>query len=107
MIPSEDGGRPRPKLIEGVRDHLTVDRIVVAIGQGPDLEWMGEDAARVVGDERGWISVDDSGETKLEGVYSGGDLVNPVADAISAIADGLKAVEGITRRAVEERAGRG
>ena len=70
----------------------------VAIGHGPDLSWMGA-AAGVVGDERGWIKVTSDGETKMPGVFAGGDLVNSVADAISAIADGLRAVEGITRLA--------
>jgi len=99
MIPGKPGERPRPELIEGVRNEIVTDRVIVAIGQGPDLSWMGDDIASVIGDKRGWIKVDESGMTAMTGVYAGGDLVNPVADAISAIADGLRVVEGVTELA--------
>jgi len=100
MLPAEGPGkRPRPQLIEGVEHRLDVDRVIVAIGQGPDLGWMGDETAHGVGDKRGWISTNEFGETAVDGIFAGGDLVNPVADAISAIADGLRAVDGIVRRA--------
>ena len=97
MVPSERGGRPRPKLIEGVENHLIVDRVIVAIGQSGDHSWMPDDLAQQIADKKGWISVDDNGMTPLPGVFAGGDLVNSTADAISAIADGLRAVQGIPR----------
>ncbi len=56
------------------------------------------------GDERGWIKVDEYERDPVRGVFAGGDLVNDVADAVSAIADGLRAAEGITRLA-ESKAG--
>lgn len=100
MIPPEEPGkRPRPQLVEGVEHRIDVDRVIVAIGQGPDLGWMGDETAYAVGDKRGWISTNEFGETAVDGIFAGGDLVNPVADAISAIADGLRAVEGIVKRA--------
>jgi len=100
MLPAEEPGkRPRPQLIEGVEHRLDVDRVIVAIGQGPDLSWMGDETAHAVGDTRGWISTDEHGATAVDGIFAGGDLVNPVADAISAIADGLRVVEGVVRRA--------
>ncbi len=103
MLPAEEPGkRPRPQLIEGQERTLDVDRVIVAIGQGPDLSWMGDETAYVIGDKRGWISTDELGATALDGVFAGGDLVNPVADAISAIADGLRAVDGIVKRAREK-----
>jgi len=95
MVETERGRRPRPVLVEGVENEIEVDRVIVAIGHAPELSWMGE-VAGDVGDERGWIKVDEHGMTRVPGVYAGGDLVNEVADAISAIADGLRAVEGIT-----------
>jgi glutamate synthase (NADPH/NADH) small chain len=98
MIETEAGRRPRPVLVEGVENSIEVDRVIVAIGHAPEITWMGE-VADELGDERGWIEVNDNGETGVPGVFAGGDLVNNVADAISAIADGLRAVEGITRLA--------
>jgi len=97
MVPSERGGRPRPKLIEGDERHLIVDRVIVAIGQSADHSWMPADLAEKIADAKGWITVDENGMTGLDGVYAGGDLVNSTADAISAIADGLRAVDGIQR----------
>lgn len=105
MLPAEPGKRPRPQLIEGVRNEMVVDRVIVAIGQGPDLTWMGDGPAGAISGERGWVKVDEHGATALESVFAGGDLVNPVADAISAIADGLRAVDGITRLAEARRSG--
>lgn len=98
MVETEPGKRPRPQLVEGVEHEIEVDRVIVAIGHAPDLSWMG-DAADSYGDKRGWFKVNEHGETSVRGVFAGGDLVNDVADAISAIADGLRAVEGITRMA--------
>ncbi|MBU1431166.1 FAD-dependent oxidoreductase, partial [Myxococcota bacterium] len=96
MVPSErPGGRPSPQLIEGVEHRVICDHIIVAVGQGPDLSWLPSEAAGVIGDKRGWIAVNEDGMTGMEGVFAGGDLVNNTADAISAIADGLRAVDGI------------
>jgi len=97
MVQEEGARRPRPKLIEGVENHMVVDRVIVAIGQSADHSWMPTDLAEKIADKRGWITVDDNGMTGAEGVFAGGDLVNSTADAISAIADGLRAVEGIQR----------
>ncbi len=95
MVAAEEGGRPRPVLIEGVENHLVVDRVIAAIGQGPDLNWMGPELAGTIGDKWGWIQVDERGMTAVDGVFAGGDLVNETADAISAIADGLRVVTGL------------
>ncbi len=97
MVPSERGGRPRPKLIEGVEHEMIVDRVIVAIGQGAEHSWMPEEVAEKIADRKGWITVDENGMTAWEGIFAGGDLVNSTADAISAIADGLRAVAGIER----------
>ncbi len=41
-------------------------------------------------------------ETKLPWLFAGGDIANNTADAISAIADGYKAVKGIEKLFAEE-----
>ncbi|MEN8150905.1 MAG: FAD-dependent oxidoreductase [Planctomycetota bacterium] len=97
MVAAEGGGRPRPQLIEGVENHLVVDRVIVAIGQKPDLTWLPQDVHEEIANKWGYIDCDENGMSPVEGIFAGGDLVNDTADAISAIADGLKAVEGISR----------
>jgi len=93
---AEEGQRPRPKLIEGIENHLEVDRVIVAIGQKPDLSWLPLDTAEAIANSWGGIDCDANGMTRVPGIFAGGDLVNATADAISAIADGLKAVDGIS-----------
>ncbi len=92
---SEGGGRPRPKLVEGVENHLAVDKVIVAIGQKPDLRWLPTDVAEKITNSWGGITCDENGMTAAAGVFAGGDLVNDTADAVSAMADGLTAVDGI------------
>jgi glutamate synthase (NADPH/NADH) small chain len=92
---AEEGRRPRPKLIEGIENHLEVDRVIVAIGQKPELVWLPIDVAETISNSWGGIDCDENGMTNAPGIFAGGDLVNDTADAISAIADGLKAVDGI------------
>lgn len=99
MPPEKPGARPRPVLIEGDERRLTVDRVIVAIGQAPDLSWMPDELVGRIADKRSWIHVDENGATREPWLYAGGDLVNSVADAISAIADGLRVVDAIERRA--------
>ena len=97
MVAEAPGKRPRPKLIEGVENHMIVDRVIVAIGQKPDLTWLPPEVAERITNKWGGIDVDGDGMTREPGVFAGGDLVNDTADAISAIADGLRAVDGIQR----------
>ncbi len=106
MVAEAPGRRPRPQLVEGVENHLVVDRVIVAIGQKPDLTWLPEDVAEAITNKWGGIDVDETGMTRVPGIFAGGDLVNDVADAISAIADGLRAVDGIQRHLVGQPAGR-
>jgi len=94
---SEGGGRPRPKLVEGIENHLEVDRVIVAIGQKPDLSWLPDATAEGIANKWGGIDCNESGMTAVDGIFAGGDLVNDTADAISAIADGLTAVDGIIK----------
>lgn len=97
MVSDKPGERPRPQLIEGVENHLVVDRIIGAIGQGSDLRWLPKDVQGTIADKWGFIKVDANGMTAAPGVFAGGDLVNETADAISAIADGLRVVQGIPK----------
>ena len=106
----DDGGsRPRPKKIEGSEKILKVDTVIAAIGQQADYSFLPDEyLVRTEKEEEkkkssnnkidtywGRIVVHGYNETTMTKVFSGGDMVNRTADAISAIADGLKAVKGI------------
>ncbi len=95
MVDQGPGRRPKPVLIEGEEYELVVDRIIVAIGQQADLSFLPPEIAEKMEVERGRIKVNHRQMTTVPGVFAGGDVANRVADAISAIADGLRAVKGI------------
>ncbi len=97
MIPDPKGGRPRPQLIEGDEHILEVDTIIGAIGQEADYSFLSEEDLKELKIERGRVVVNEYKQTSIEKIFAGGDNVNRTMDAISAIADGVKAVEGIEK----------
>jgi glutamate synthase (NADPH/NADH) small chain len=97
MIPDPKGGRPRPQLIEGDEHVLEVDTIIGAIGQEADYSFLSEEDLKELKIERGRVVVNEYKQTSIEKIFAGGDNVNRTMDAISAIADGVKAVEGIEK----------
>jgi Pyruvate/2-oxoacid:ferredoxin oxidoreductase delta subunit len=85
----DDSGRRRPVPIEGEEFTIEVDTVIAAISQEPDFT--GLDDLREGND---WIKTDESGATKEEGVYSGGDNVQ-LALVTTAIYQGRVAAETI------------
>lgn len=97
MIPDPNGGRPRPKQIEGSEEILEMTSVIGAIGQEGDYTFLPEDVKEKINIERGRFVVNDGGQTNLSKIFAGGDSVNRTADAISAIADGFRAVKAIDK----------
>ncbi|MEG1618987.1 MAG: FAD-dependent oxidoreductase [Eubacterium sp.] len=88
-------GRRRPVAIEGEKEILDVDTVILAIGQGIDPAGMsGLELTKyntVVADENTFT-------TSIEGVFAGGDCINDGASiAIKAIGDAKKAVDSINQ----------
>ena len=96
MVPDPKGRRPHPRLIEGSEHTLEVDRVLVAIGQSPDLGLIPEEIGEKLTVEWGKIVVDDNQYTGVQNIFAGGDITPGRGDAITAIADGLRAVRGIS-----------
>jgi glutamate synthase (NADPH/NADH) small chain len=87
-------GRARPVPIDGSEYELTVDTVVLALGQGPnplipsttrDLELT----------KKGNIVADKFGATSKPGVFAGGDIVTGAATVIQAMGAGKKAARAI------------
>ncbi|HIE15833.1 MAG TPA: FAD-dependent oxidoreductase, partial [Bacteroidales bacterium] len=97
MVPDDKGGRPRPVAIEGSEEILEVDTVIGAIGQEGDYTFLPEDFKDKIVVERGRIKVNEYQQTGDPKVFAGGDAVNRRADAISAIADGYRAVKAIEK----------
>ncbi len=88
----DEQGRFRPRLDTSVTRTVRADRILLAIGQSPDLAYAGASLRRV----RGRIDVDrERMSTSMRGVYAGGDTVTGPASIIEAIAAGRRAARSI------------
>ncbi len=92
---AEEGARPRPVPIEGSNKIIEVDTIIGAIGQEADYSFISEEYVDKIELNRGRIVTNKMQQTSDAKVFAGGDTVNRTADAISAIADGFRAVKGI------------
>ncbi len=92
------GRRPLNK-VEGSEFKITVDIIVIAIGQGLDLEPILAATGDQLKHERGKILVDDvTFETSIPGVFAGGDIIpNPKMVAVTAIGHGREVAKSIDR----------
>ncbi len=93
----DEDGRFAPRL--DPRDCLAqdADRVLVAIGQEPSLDFLAglEEIER---DEAGNIKVRGSSlETSMAGVFAGGDVVSGPASVVEAVSQGRLAASGIDR----------
>lgn len=91
----DSSGRRRPVPVEGSEFTIPVDVVVMAIGQGPNplvpsttegletTKW-----GNIIADEA-------TGQTSLEGVFAGGDIVTGAATVILAMGAGRKAARAI------------
>jgi len=70
----DDGATLRFETKNGAED-LVVDQVVVSVGRRPRSENIGLDGAGVKVDERGFVVVDGSMRTNVDGVYAAGDVV--------------------------------
>jgi NADPH-dependent glutamate synthase beta subunit-like oxidoreductase len=76
---------------------VDVDTVVVAIGQTPDLAFLGTESKIKVG-KGGTIEVNtETLETSISGVFAGGDVVTGSKSVVDAVAAGKTAAESIDR----------
>ena len=90
----DKSGRRSPIPIKGSEYLIESDTVIVAIGTNanpiltkslPDLKL----------NKWGYIEIDENGQTNIEGVFSGGDIVTGSATVISAMGAGKKAAKAI------------
>ena len=98
MEPGEPdaSGRARPVPIPGSEFEIPCEMVVVAIGtrSNPLLTATAPDL-RV--SDRGYIEIDETGMTSIDGVFAGGDIVRGAATVILAMGDGKRAAAAIDR----------
>ncbi len=88
-------GKLELETVEGSEEIFQGDEAIVAIGQKPDVGFLGE-RGKIKLTPRGTIEVDEkTGMTSWEGVFVGGDVIRGTASVVQAIADGQRAAKAI------------
>jgi Pyruvate/2-oxoacid:ferredoxin oxidoreductase delta subunit len=88
----DDSGRRRPVPIEGSEFEIAASAVISAISQVPDFSGF-----ESIAENKRWVEVDDQGNTKVEGVWAGGD-VTQLDLVTTAVGHGRRAAEAIDRR---------
>ncbi len=85
-------GRRRPEAVAGTEFIIDCDRVLLAIGQGPDLRWLGRGSDGVRASARGRLDADAvTFATGRPGVFGTGDVRTGAATVVAAIAEGRRA----------------
>ncbi len=91
------GGGFQPAFDPNQRLTLSVDTLIVAIGQSPDLAFLADSHARDIFKGNGlWVNPATM-ETRLKGVFGAGDMVTGPSSVVEAMASGRKAAVSIDR----------
>ncbi len=77
------------------KQHISVDKLIVAVGRTPNTEGLGAETCGLDLDERGFIKVDEQCQTKLPNVYAIGDVVRGPMLAHKASEEGVAVAEQI------------
>ncbi|MGN1038646.1 MAG: NADPH-dependent glutamate synthase [Mailhella sp.] len=87
-------GRRRPRAVEGQNFVLETDLAIVALGTRSNPLMLDCTPGLKLTD-RGYIAVDENGETSIPNVYAGGDIVTGAATVILAMGAGRRAARSI------------
>jgi NADPH-dependent glutamate synthase beta subunit-like oxidoreductase/formate hydrogenlyase subunit 6/NADH:ubiquinone oxidoreductase subunit I/ferredoxin len=89
---ADASGRRRPEPAPGTEFTIECDRVLLAIGQGPDLSWIGGDSDGVEATKYKRLKADAvTFVTPRPGVFGAGDVRNGAQTVVAAIADGRRA----------------
>ncbi len=93
----DEQGRFAPTFYEEKNKTINGDMIIEAVGQMADFSYLPKVLKDELQFDRGKVRVDENGQTSIARIFAGGDIVNRNLDAVTAIADGKIAVEGICK----------
>jgi glutamate synthase (NADPH/NADH) small chain len=98
----DDSGRRRPTPLPGSEFRMSIDTVIIAIGQSPNpIIQQTTDGLEVT--RWGTIITDDENmATSIEGVYAGGDVVSGAATVISAMGAGKRAAKAINEYLIKK-----
>lgn len=87
-------GRPRPIPIENSEYLINCDTVIIAIGANAN-PILTKSIPELKTSKWGYIEADEDGNTNLEGIFAGGDIVTGSATVISAMGAGRKAANAM------------
>jgi len=90
-------GRRKPIPVEGSEFFIDADFIVPAIGQEPDLSFLGSDHGLKLSKWNFPVVNPETLETNIPGVFAGGDLITGPATVIEAVDAGKRAAKYIAK----------
>ena len=89
-------GRRRPEPAPGTEFTIPCDRVLLAIGQGPDLTWIGPGSEGVEATKQNRLKADAvTFETGRPGVFGTGDVRIGAATVVQAVAEGRRAAYAV------------
>jgi formate dehydrogenase major subunit len=89
-------GRRRPEPAPGTEFTVPCDRVLLAIGQGPELDWIGPGSTGVKATKNNRLQADAvTFETARPGVFGTGDVRIGAATVVQAIAEGRRAAYAV------------
>jgi NADPH-dependent glutamate synthase beta subunit-like oxidoreductase/bacterioferritin-associated ferredoxin len=96
----DETGRKRPIPIRGSEFDLEFDKILLAVGEQPDVSSLPKEIPQTDGK----IQVDAQGSTSIPKVYSGGDVVTGPAFVSKAVGMGKRAAQAIAQHLTKAQA---
>ena len=89
-------GRRRPEPMPGTEFVIDCDRVLLAIGQGPDLEWLGRGAGGVTASKNKRLAADAvTFGTGRPGVFGTGDVRVGASTVVQAVAEGRRSAYAV------------
>ena len=89
---ADASGRRRPEPAPGTEFTIPCDRVLLAIGQGPDLRWFGAGNDGITANRQKRLKADAvTFATDRAGVFAAGDVRTGAATVVAAIAEGRRA----------------
>ena len=89
-------GRRRPEPAPGTEFSIECDRVLLAIGQGPDLSWFGSGSDGLTATKQRRLKADAvTFETGRPGVFGTGDVRIGAATVVAAIAEGRRSAYAV------------
>ena len=90
----DESGRRRPVPIEGAEFEMDMDIVIIAIGNGPNPILL-DTINGLKLTRKGTIEANNTGQTNIEDIFAGGDIVTGSATVISAMGAGKNSARAI------------